>query len=260
MSSAKMPVLFLGHGSPMNALADNAFTKSIAKLALEIPTPKSILTISAHWQTDGTYITSTDKPRLIYDMSGFPEELYQVKYPAVGDSVLAERLHKKFKDPVIGKDEGQWGLDHGTWSVLKHLYPKADIPVLQLSMDHSKPVSFHYEMGKKLNELRSQGVLILGSGNIVHNLRKINWQNPESAFDWNIEFDQWAERQILDRNHSALINDFHKSEAGKLSIPTLEHYLPLLYVLGASEKGDEIKFDIKGYELGSLSQRSVRLG
>ena len=255
-----MPVLFLGHGSPMNALADNTFTKSISKLANEIPTPKAVLTISAHWQTKGTYVTSTDKPRLIYDMSGFPDELYQVKYPAAGDSELAEELHKKFIDPSIGKDDGQWGLDHGTWSVLKHLYPKADIPVLQLSMDHSKPPLFHYELGNKLKELRNEGVLILGSGNIVHNLRRINWENPDSAFEWNIEFDHWAEKQILDQNHQSLINDFHITEAGKLSIPTLEHYLPLLYVLGASDKSDVINFDIKGYELGSLSQRSVRLG
>ncbi len=174
--------------------------------------------------------------------------------------VLADQLHLKFNDPKIGKDEGQWGLDHGTWSVLKHLYPNADIPVLQLSMDHSKPPSFHYDMGRKLKELRNQGVLILGSGNIVHNLRKINWQNPESAYDWNVEFDQWTEKQVLNQNHEALTNDFLKTEAGKLSVPTLEHYLPLLYVLGASEKSDEINFDIKGYELGSLSQRSVRLG
>lgn len=255
-----MPVLFLGHGSPMNALASNSVTQKMAELGRVLPVPKVILMISAHWMTSGTWVTSMQHPNTIHDFYGFPQELFAVQYPAPGSPYLAKTLTSLVQDPVIGADGTEWGLDHGTWSVLKHMYPQAQIPVVQLSLDLSKPPEFHFELGKKLQVLREQGVLIMGSGNIVHNLRRISWQTDARPYDWAVEFDEWVKTQAIHRNFKALTNDVVKSEAGKLSIPTWEHYLPLLYILGAARDTDDLKFDIEDLQNASISMRSLRFG
>lgn len=255
-SSQKQPVLFLGHGSPMNAIEINEFTKKLSSLGKELETPKAILCISAHWLTKGTFITSTANPKMIYDMYGFPEPLYQVKYPAPGNPELAEKIAQTIKYTDIKLDQGQWGLDHGTWSLLVHLYPQAQIPVLQLSIDIEKPPEFHFELGKALQVLRDQGVMIIGSGNVVHNLRKIDFGSKNTGYPWAQEFDQWIKQNLEANTFEKMVHEFHQTEAGKLSIPTTEHYYPLLYVLGAKQKTDLLKMEYEGLEYGSLSMRS----
>jgi 4,5-DOPA dioxygenase extradiol len=253
----RMPVLFLGHGSPMNALADNAYTQRLNALGHELPKPKAILCISAHWQTHGTAITHMPQPRTIHDFGGFPQSLFDVQYAAPGDAALAMRITKLI--PNLRLDE-TWGLDHGTWSVLRHVYPSADIPVLQLSMDRALSAQQHFEVGAKLKALRDESVLIVGSGNVVHNLRKINWDAGAEPYAWTIEFDVWVKAQLEQRNFKALCVDDWTAEAARLSNPTPEHYVPLLYVLGAADSADELKFIYEGYEHASLSMRCVQLG
>lgn len=256
-----MPVLFLGHGSPTNALEVNEATAAMRKLGEKLPHPKSILVISAHWMTQGTWVTHMDQPRVIYDFHGFPKELYQVPYPAKGNPLLATALHERVPEPRIQLDDHEWGLDHGTWSVLKHLYPKADIPVVQLSLDMSQPPSFQYELGQKISFLRGQGVLIVGSGNIVHNLRLIDWERQAEPYDWALEFDNWVKTKIVEGDHKALVNDFLSTEMGQRSVPTLDHYLPFLTVLGAGAgQKDQFFFDVEGFQNKSISMRSVRFG
>ncbi len=254
----KQPVLFLGHGSPMNALAENEFTKKLGKLATKIPTPKLILVISAHWETKGTWVTGMDKPKTIHDFFGFPQALFNVQYPAPGDSNFAKSLSLNSSDPNIGLDENNWGLDHGTWSVLRHMYPKANIPVVQLSIDSTKPFEYHYNLGKKLAKLREEGVLILGSGNIVHNLRTISWKETATPLDWALEFDNWIKERAVARDFKSLVESPLNTKAGKLSIPTPEHYLPLLYTLGAADEKSELVFDIEEIQNASISMRSFR--
>lgn len=256
--SDKMPVLFLGHGSPMNAIAKNDFTKALNGLGQSIPQPRAILVISAHWMTQGTWVTHMAKPKTIHDFYGFPKALFDVQYPAPGSPQLADQIRSAVDDPKIGTDDQEWGLDHGTWSVLKHLYPAANVPVVQLSLDMTKPPEFHFDLGRKLAEFRKQGVLIVGSGNIVHNLGRINWQEGAPAFDWAQEFDAWITSHLENREFTPLIKDATKSAAGKLSIPSYDHYFPLLYTLGAAEKQDQLAFDYKGIELGSISMRCLR--
>ena len=244
----------------MNAIADNSFTRTLKKLGPELETPRAILMVSAHWQTAGTFVTSTAEPKTIYDMSGFPDELYQVKYPAPGDPKLAAEIQQLVSSPQILLDEGSWGLDHGTWSVLVHLFPKANIPVLQLSLDRAASPQAHFELGQKLRTLRQQGILILGSGNVVHNLRKISWEETATPFSWAVEFSQWFEQQLAQRNFSALINDFRQTETGRLSVPTLEHYLPSLYILGAAEDSETAKLEFTEIQNGSIAMTSFSFG
>jgi len=252
----KMPVLFIGHGSPMNAIEKNKFTETLAALGKRIPKPKAILCVSAHWLTEGSFVTAMETPRTIHDFYGFPKALFEVQYPAPGDVTLADKVCSMISDPKVKPDYKEWGLDHGTWSVLKHMYPDADISVVQLSIDGRKSPEYHFELGKKLRSLREEGVLILGSGNIVHNLRRLNWDQAAPPFDWAIEFDGWVKEKLLSGEKELLVTDSMKTEAGKLSIPTEDHYQPLYYVLGASEDNDRLKFEYEGIDLGSISMRS----
>ncbi len=261
VSTPKMPVLFFGHGSPMNAIEENEFVQGFRSAKEKIPkqpTPNAILCISAHWETRGSLVTAMPKPKTIHDFGGFPQALFDVQYPAPGAPDLAKEIHN-----TIGQIEldHSWGLDHGTWSVVKHLYPKADIPVLQLSLNRNYTPQQHYALAQELAVLRSKGVLIIGSGNIVHNLGKIAWQkmNEPFAFDWNTEVSQQVKTYINTGNHKALM-DFRKhGNAWNLAIPTAEHYLPLLYCLALQTKDDKLSFFNDKPLAGSLSMTSVVL-
>ena len=251
----RTPVWFIGHGSPMNALENNSFTQTLGKLRELCPNPKAILCISAHWMTEGTWATHMKSPKTIHDFYGFPEALFAIQYPAPGSPEIAELVSRTV--PEVHLDDEMWGLDHGTWSVLRHVFPKADVPVLQLSLHMEKPPAYHYELGIKLRSLRDEGVLIVGSGNIVHNLSKIKWKPDSEPFDWALEFDAWAKEKIVARDHAALTTEFDKFPAGKLSVPTNEHYYPLLYALGASDEKDTLVFDFEGIQNASISMRTM---
>lgn len=254
----KMPVLFLGHGNPMNAISDNQFTQSLNQLGKSLPQPKAILVISAHWETNGTWLTGMEKPRTIHDFGNFPKELFEVQYPAPGAPELVQEISSFVKDPMLHIDSNKWGLDHGTWSVLKHIFPNAQIPVFQMSLDRGQGMKYHYQLAEKIKYLREQGVMIIGSGNIVHNLRLVNWDKNAKAYDWANEFDIWVKDHIDNRDFQPLINNPQDSQIGKLSIPTLEHYLPLLYTLGASDKTDKLTYDYEGIDMSSMSMRCLR--
>lgn len=258
--SQRMPVLFIGHGSPMNAIDTNAYTKTLTVLGRNLPKPKAILMVSAHWMTEGTYITEMKNPKTIHDFYGFPQKLFDVQYPAPGSPEIAKLIQETVLNPKIHGDKEMWGLDHGTWSVLRHMYPDADIPVMQLSVYMAQPPEYHVKLGQQLSILRDQGVLILGSGNLVHNLRQIKWEPNAQPFDWAAEFDAWLKEKLIDRDFKAVQNDFHKTKAGQLSVPTLDHYLPMHYILGASDNRDELKFEYEEMQNGSISMRSFRLG
>ncbi len=255
-SSERMPVLFIGHGSPMNAIATNAYTMALAKMGQELPRPRAILVISAHWMTDGTFITEMSRPKTIHDFYGFPRELYDIQYAAPGDPQIARMIRDSVDAPTIQPDLEVWGLDHGTWSVLRHLYPKADIPVLQLSLNMKQGSQWHFEMGEKLAPLREQGILIMGSGNLVHNLSTMRWTPNAKPYAWAIEFDDWLKTKLQDKDFTSLINKFHETESGRLSVPSMEHYFPLYYVLGASNHMDELTFEYEEIQNGSISMRS----
>lgn len=250
-----LPVMFVGHGNPMNAIQDNDFTRTLRRLGKSLPTPKAILCVSAHWETDGTSITQADYPRTIHDFYGFPEALFKVQYPAPGAPDLATDIAAR--TPPTKGDQGQWGLDHGTWSVLCHLFPDAQIPTLQLSLDRRAKPADHFAMGRQLRKLRNEGVLIIGSGNIVHNLRQMDWSTKAPPKDWAVEFDQWVKEHLENQNFSPLIESPRQSTAGQLSIPTWEHYLPLLYVLGAADETDTLSFPYEGIHHGSISMTTV---
>jgi 4,5-DOPA dioxygenase extradiol len=252
--SAKMPVLFVGHGNPMNAIEDNAFSQAWAALGQALPRPRALLCVSAHWETAGTLVTAMERPRTIHDFGGFPRALFEKLYPAPGSPELAEVVQQTVSGAPIGLDQA-WGLDHGTWSVLCRMYPNADIPVVQLSLDYSQEPAVHYALGQKLRALRRKGVLIVGSGNIVHNLRLAVFR--DQAYDWAVEFDQTTKDLILAGDHRALIRYEGLGRAAQLSIPTNEHYLPLLYALGAQEPGDQVRFFTDQVTLGSISMRGV---
>ncbi len=252
----RMPVLFVGHGSPMNGIDDNSFTLGWKNMAADIPHPQAILAISAHWLTEGTFVHMAQKPKTIHDFLGFPKELYDLNYPCPGSPFYAG-IAKKTIIGVQVEDDLDWGIDHGTWIVLHRMYPKADIPVFQMSIDISKPSQFHYELGKQLTILREKGVLIIGSGNIVHNLGRIDFSGDAKAFDWAQEFDDSASGYIGDRNHGALIHYEKLGHAALLSIPTPDHYWPLLYILGLQEVDEVASFPITGLVHGSISMRSV---
>jgi len=255
----RMPVLFVGHGSPMNAIEDNEFSKSWENMGKTLPKPRAILCISAHWETKGTYITAMKNPKTIHDFGGFPRQLFEVEYPAPGDPELAAETKNKITKTEAGLDE-KWGLDHGCWSVLRKMYPKADIPVVQLSLDYSKTPQFHYDLGKELSALRKKGVLIIGSGNIVHNLGMVAWDkmdNPGFGYDWAIEANEKTKKFILSGDHKSLINYDKLGKSFELAIPTNEHFLPLLYILALKEDGEKITFFNDKAVGGSLFMTSV---
>lgn len=253
-SGIKMPVIFAGHGSPMNAVEDNEFTKKWYEIGNSIPKPKAILSVSAHWLTNGTYATFAEKPKTIYDFYGFPEILFQQKYDAPGSIELATSLQNQITSPKILKDL-DWGLDHGTWSVLIKMFPQADIPVVQLSISGKESEQFHFDLGKKLQFLRERGVLIFCSGNIVHNLRRIKWEG--GTYDWAVEFDEKVKSLIDKRDFNSLINWQSLGSSTELSIPTNDHYLPLMYALGASDKDSKIDYFAEKVIMGSLSMRGL---
>ncbi|MEM9340793.1 MAG: 4,5-DOPA dioxygenase extradiol [Bacteroidota bacterium] len=260
-NTPKMPVLFLGHGSPMNAIEENEFVQGFRKVSSEIERPTAVLCVSAHWETKGTMVTSMSMPRTIHDFGGFPKELFNVQYPAPGSPELA-RETKELLHPVSVHLDDQWGLDHGAWSVIKHMYPDADVPVIQLSIDYTQGPRFHYELAKSLTKLREKGVLIVGSGNLIHNLRMAAWNriNETFAYDWAEEVKDTMNRYILEGNHNELIHYTKQGRAFELAIPTPEHYLPLLYTLGLQEEKDELTLFNDQPLGGSLSMTSIKLG
>lgn len=256
----RMPALFIGHGSPMNAIEDTAYARAWKALGTTLPRPKAILVISAHWLTEGkTLVHTGQSPRTIHDFWGFPKTLYDVRYPAPGAPMVAMRVMNLIREAKVGSDT-EWGLDHGAWSVLRHLYPEADIPTFQMSIDLSEHSSYHYALGRELSVLRDEGVLILGSGNIVHNLSEIDFSPTAQPFPWAVEFDEIAERLIAGKAFEALVEHDSFGPITSRAIPTPDHYWPLLYVLGAACPDDQISFPVTGIQHGSISMRSVRVG
>ena len=256
----RMPAIFFGHGNPMNALADNAYTQAWREIGARIPRPNAILCVSAHWYLPGTAVTAMPSPRTIHDFGGFPPELYQVAYPAPGDPAFAKRVQTLLAPLNVELDQ-RWGLDHGTWSVLVHAFPQADIPVVQLSIDETKSPAFHYELGEKLSTLRDEGVFVIGSGNIVHNLEAYSWgRHASEAFDWTARFEVRVRELLLAGKHEPLTAYETLGPDALLAVPTPEHYLPLLYVLGASTPGDPMSFPVHGVDGGSISMLSVQIG
>ena len=260
-NTGKMPVLFLGHGSPMNAIENNEFVDGFRKLGNELQRPNAILCISAHWETHGTYVTAMSNPRTIHDFGGFPKALFEVQYPAPGSPELAKETQEIITITDVELDD-KWGLDHGAWSVIKHLYPDANIPVIQMSIDYSKPAKYHYELARELQILRNKGILIVGSGNMVHNLRKVAWNrlNETFAYDWAFEANETMKSHILSGNHEALINFKSQGKAFDLAIPTPEHYLPLLYALALKEDSETVSLFNDKPVAGSLTMTSVKIG
>lgn len=255
-----MPTLFFGHGNPMNAIGQNGFTAAWSELGRAVPPPRAILCVSAHWYIPGVAVTSMERPRTIHDFGGFPRELFKVQYPAPGSPELAARVRELLGPGVIA-DDSRWGLDHGTWAVLVHVYPDADIRVVQLSINEAEPAAFHYELAKRLAPLRDEGVLIMGSGNIVHNLHTYAWGRHEvEPFDWALRFDATARKLIIGGDHGLLVDYETLGKDALLSAPTPDHYLPLLYVLGVQDKRDEVSFPVSGFDGGSISMTSVRIG
>ncbi|RZJ72648.1 MAG: 4,5-DOPA dioxygenase extradiol [Flavobacterium sp.] len=258
----KQPVLFIGHGSPMNGIEDNQFSQTWAKMGRQIPKPKAVLVISAHWLTRGTLITAMEAPKTIHDFGGFPQALFDVQYPAKGNPELAAETISLIKSTDVVADH-DWGLDHGTWTVVRHMYPDADIPVLQLSIDYGKPPEYHYNLAKEIASLRKKGVLIIGSGNMVHNLRMVDWQKlqePEYGFDWAIEMNELFKDKIADGDHKSLINYESLHKAALLAVPTPDHYYPMLYSLGLQESSDDVTFFNDKLVGGSLNMTSVKIG
>jgi 4,5-DOPA dioxygenase extradiol len=253
-----MPVLFTGHGSPMNGIEDNPFSATWEKLGSELEAPSAVICISAHWLTRGTRITAMETPRTIHDFGGFPQELFDVQYAAPGNPELAKETASLIHKTEVALDH-EWGLDHGTWSVIRRMYPKANIPVLQLSIDYTKPPQYHYELAGELEALRKKGVLIVGSGNMVHNLRIMDWNKQTTGFDWAIEMNEKFKSLIHTNDHKSLIDFENLGQAAKLSIPTSEHYLPLLYVLGLKSEKDKVSFFNDNLTMGSISMTSVML-
>lgn len=260
-NTEKMPVLFLGHGSPMNAIEENEFVAGFRNLAKTLPQPNVILCISAHWFTKGTKVTAIEMPRTIHDFGGFPQELFDVQYPAKGSPELALETKKLFLPTQVELDE-HWGLDHGAWSVIKHLYPDANVPVIQLSIDYTKPGQYHFELAQKLSALRTKGILIIGSGNIVHNLGLVDFRNFDRdnySYDWAIEVRERVNNCLLDGNFQPLIDFEKQSKAFQLAIPTPEHYLPLIYTLGLKAKTEELSLFNDKLLAGSLSMTLVKI-
>jgi 4,5-DOPA dioxygenase extradiol len=255
-----MPTIFFGHGNPMNALQQNDWTNGWATIGKSIPRPGAIVCVSAHWYLPATLVSAMAQPRTIHDFGGFPRELYQVQYRAPGAPDVALRVRELLSPLNVGLDQS-WGLDHGTWSVLVHAYPQADVPVIQLSMDEMQPAAFHFELGKRLAPLRDEGILIMGSGNLVHNLHTYAWgRHTPEPYDWAVRFEETA-KQLMTAGESAPLIDYESlGRDAVLSIPTPDHYLPLLYVLGARRDDDAISFPVAGVDGGSVSMLTVQLG
>lgn len=261
-STERMPVLFLGHGSPMNAIEENEFVQGFRNIGKEIPKPNAILCVSAHWETKGTYVTAMEKPKTIHDFSGFPKELYEVQYSAPGSPELAKEIKDVVKKTEVGLDD-KWGLDHGAWSVIKHLYPDADVPVIQMSLDYQQSPQYHYELAKELGSLRKKGVLIVGSGNMVHNLRMVDWRRLNEAnysYDWASEASEKMKKFILSGDHKQLINYQTLGKEFNLAVPTPEHYLPLLYALALKDENEEVSLFNDKAVGGSLTMTSLKIG
>jgi len=247
-------------------MQDNSFTRSLTEWGESLPRPKAIMMISAHWLTKGTFVTSMDHPRTIYDFYGFPEELYNITYPSPGAPEMGRHISEiVHKAPVFCDQD--WGLDHGAWTVLKHLYPKADIPVFQLSLDysfndlHPKPLQYHYDLAEDLAGLRQQGILVIGSGNIVHNLSLIDFRNVEAEpFEWSVEFDEQVKANLLGRNHQELIHLENLGRNAELAVPTLDHYLPMIYVIALQGRDEPLKFIYEGFQYKSISMRCFQVG
>ena len=252
-----MPALFIGHGNPMNAIEDTEFSRAWTEVARSLPKPKAVLCISAHWETDGTRVTAMEQPRTIHDFHGFPPALFEKRYPAPGSPDLARMTQDMMRESHVQLDV-DWGLDHGAWAVLCRMFPEADVPVIQLSLDQRSDPTRHYELGRELRALRRKGVLILGSGNIVHNLREMAWE--DTAYDWALEFDARMKELILSGDHKAIVGYSKLGRTARLAVPTPEHYLPLLYVLGVQNKAESVSFFADKVTLGSMSMRSVRIG
>lgn len=261
MSANKMPAVFIGHGSPMNAISDNQYTQAWAALGQSLPKPKAILMISAHWYTRGTAVTAMAQPRTIHDFGGFPEPLYQMQYPASGSPELAQQVADLLAPLPVYLDKSEWGLDHGAWEILVRMYPQADIPVVQLSIDGTKPAAWHLEVGRKLASLREQGVMIMASGNVVHNLREMNWQHANvEAYPWARSFEQFVIEHLTSKQLPHPLTAALIREDGRRSNPSPEHFLPLLYVIGSWDGKEAISTPTEGIVSGSLSMLSVQVG
>jgi len=258
--TAPGPAVFVGHGNPMNAIESNAYTAGWAALARSLPRPKAILCISAHWYVRGTHVTAMERPRTIHDFGGFPRELFEVEYRAPGDPVLAERVASLLAPTPVERDTS-WGLDHGAWSVLSRMYPAADVPVVQLSVDRTQPPTAHFELARHLAPLRDEGVLVVGSGNLVHNLHAYSWgEHPAEPYPWAVEFERQV-RQALDEGRPETLVQYESlGEAAQLSVPTPDHYLPFLYVLALARPGERCSYPVEGFDGGSISMLAVRVG
>lgn len=256
----EMPTLFVGHGSPMNGIQDNEFSRGWVDMVKGIEIPSAVLVISAHWLTKGTLVTAMENPKTIHDFGGFPDELFQVQYPAPGSPELANEIKKEVESIQVHLDH-EWGLDHGTWSVVRHMFPDANIPVLQLSIDYFKPAEYHYKLAQELAKLRKKGVLIIGSGNMIHNLRILDWQHIDQnvGYDWANELNETFINIINQKEHSKLFNIENLGEAGKLAIPTPDHYYPLMYTLGLQNNKDQVEIFNNHLVGGSISMTSLRV-
>lgn len=255
-----MPAIFFGHGNPMNAVQRNPWTEGWAALGKAIPKPKAVVCVSAHWYLPATLVSAMERARTVHDFGGFPRELYEMQYPAPGDPKLAHHVRDLLAPVPVGLDR-RWGLDHGTWSVLCHVFPKADVPVVQLSIDEAQPAEFHYQTAKRLSSLRDEEVLVVGSGNLVHNLHAYAWGRQQvEPYDWAVRFEEKARELILAGDHQPLVNYESLGRDARLSVPTPDHYLPLLYVLALQCEGDEISFPVEGVDGGSVSMLSVKIG
>lgn len=260
-NTQKMPLLFLGHGSPMNAVEENEFVQGFRNIAKEIPQPKAILCISAHWETKGTKVTAMEFPKTIHDFGGFPKALYEVEYPAPGSPDIAKMTKEMITSTTVELDHS-WGLDHGAWSVIKHLYPAANIPVIQMSIDYTKEPQYHYNLAMDLKRLREKGILIIGSGNLVHNLGMVDWKNINTVghgYDWALEAREKMNKWILNGNHQQLIDYKNHGISFQYAIPTPEHYVPLLYVLGLKDKNESVSLFNDQALAGSLTMTSLKI-
>jgi len=256
-----LPAIFFGHGNPLNALLRNTHTEGWAAMGKSIPRPSAVLCVSAHWYLPGTRVTSMAQPATIHDFGGFPRELYEVEYPAPGSPELARRVSELLRPIPVALDEESWGLDHGTWSVLCHVFPETDIPVVQLSIDETQPPSFHYQTGKRLAALRDEGVLVIGSGNIVHNLHTYAWGRHDfEPFDWAVRFETRARELLLAGDDAPLVDYEALGRDATLSVPTPDHYLPLLYIMALRREGEQVSFPVEGFDGGSISMLTVQFG
>jgi 4,5-DOPA dioxygenase extradiol len=255
-----MPAIFFGHGNPMNALLDNDYTHGWAAIGEGLPPPQAVLCISAHWYLPATLVTAMPSPRTIHDFGGFPRELHEVRYPAPGDPDLARRVQALLAPTSVGSDE-RWGLDHGTWSVFRHVFPQADVPIVQLSIDETQSAAFHYALGKRLAPLREEGILVVGSGNLVHNLHAYAWgEHRVQPYDWAVRFEKQARQLLHAGDHGSLINYETLGPDALLSVPTPDHFLPLLYVIALQRAGEQIRFPVQGFDGGSISMLAVQIG